>query len=135
MDFDFILYKHGPFSFELRDELTAMRADGFLELRSQAPYGPTLVTTDLGRELKKEYPKTLEKYEQSVEFVARRLADKNVSQLERLATALFVTLEGAPRSLEERAEELTDLKPHIDLDSAEAAVGEIDEMSQAASRL
>jgi hypothetical protein len=30
MDFGFILYKHGPFSFELRDELTAMRADNYI---------------------------------------------------------------------------------------------------------
>jgi len=27
MGFDFILYKHGPFSFDLRDELTSLRAD------------------------------------------------------------------------------------------------------------
>jgi hypothetical protein len=29
--FDFILYKHGPFSFELRDELSSMRSDRLLE--------------------------------------------------------------------------------------------------------
>ena len=43
MGFDFILYKHGPFSFDLRDELTFMRAQAFLRLEPQYPYGPTLV--------------------------------------------------------------------------------------------
>jgi hypothetical protein len=39
-EFEFILYKHGPFSFELRDELSAMRADRLLERQPQpAPMG------------------------------------------------------------------------------------------------
>ena len=29
--FEFILYMHGPFSFDLRAELTSLRADGLLE--------------------------------------------------------------------------------------------------------
>src|SRR5271155_5362085 len=133
--FDFILYKHGPFSFELRDELTAMRADGFLELRLKPPYGPSLVTTEIGQELRAEHPRTLDKHRRAIRFVAEQLATRNVSELERLATALFVTLDGAPRSAEERAEEIKDLKPHIDLESAEAAVGEVEEMMGAARAL
>ena len=43
LDFDFVLYKHGPFSFDLRDELTFMRAQGYFRLEPQYPYGPTLV--------------------------------------------------------------------------------------------
>jgi hypothetical protein len=43
LGFEFLLYKHGPFSFDLRDELTFMRAQGFLRLEPQYPYGPTLV--------------------------------------------------------------------------------------------
>ncbi len=37
--YEYILYKHGPFSFELRDELTVMRADGLLSLIPRPPYG------------------------------------------------------------------------------------------------
>jgi hypothetical protein len=39
-DFDFILYKHGPFSFELRDELAGMQAEGPLQLFPQPPLWP-----------------------------------------------------------------------------------------------
>ncbi len=42
--FDFVLCKHRPYSFELRDELDSMRADRLLERQPQtAPYGPRIV--------------------------------------------------------------------------------------------
>ena len=39
LNFEFVFYKHGPFSFDLREELTSMRADGFLVQVPQDPYG------------------------------------------------------------------------------------------------
>ena len=48
-DFEFILYKHGPFSFDLRDELTSLRADEVLALEVQLPYGPRIFTTERGK--------------------------------------------------------------------------------------
>jgi uncharacterized protein YwgA len=134
-DFDFILYKHGPFSFELRDELTSMRADGLLELEPAPPYGPTLMVTESGKVLLSEYPRTLDKYEDAISFVSEHLAEKNVAQLERLATALFVTLEDQDRSQEERAEEINNLKPHISLEAAEEAVREVEEIIEEAERV
>src|SRR2546425_53683 len=59
--FNFILYKHGPFSFELRDELASMRADGLLERQSQpAPYGPRIVVTERGRLMEQRFGQTME---------------------------------------------------------------------------
>lgn len=133
--FEFVLYKHGPFSFELRDELTAMRADGFFDLCPQPPYGPSLVTTQRGRALKGEYPKTLESWGRQIRFIAERLGAKNVSELEQLATGLFVTMEQHGASVEDRAEEISELKPHIDLASAEDAVREVDDIVDAAQEL
>ena len=46
LQFDFILYKHGPFSFDLRDELTALRADGILRLETRGLYGARIAATD-----------------------------------------------------------------------------------------
>ena len=48
MGFNFILYKHGPFSFDLRDELAAMRAYRLLEIELRPPYGPGLFPTESG---------------------------------------------------------------------------------------
>jgi len=124
--FDFILYKHGPFSFDLRDELTSLRADELLRLEPQSPpYGPRIALTNRAEYVQKLCSKTLEKYDDHIEFVAEKLGTKGVAQLERVATAVFVTerMEGTP---DERVEQFTEFKPHISRDSAAAAIGEAD---------
>jgi hypothetical protein len=134
-EFSFILYKHGPFSFDLRDALTGMRADGLLDLHPQEPYGPSLLPTPEGVEFMNLYPKTLGLYESQIEFVADHLADKNVSDLEKLATALFVTIEGEGGSVERRAKEIHGLKPHLNILSAREAVEEVDRIIEAANEM
>ncbi len=68
--FPYVLYKHGPFSFDFRDELTALRADGLLEMTPRPyPYGPSLSVTESGRRLKAHYPKTLGKYQNKINFI------------------------------------------------------------------
>jgi len=126
LGFDFVLYKHGPFSFDLRDELTAMRADGFLDLHAQWPYGPSLVPTQRSVELRQDYPKTLRKYGTDIEFVCESLGDKNVAELEKLATALYVYFQNELDSERIRAKILHDLKSHIPFSDALKAVKEVD---------
>lgn len=129
-DFEFILYKHGPFSFELRDELGSMRADRFLEREVQAPpYGPRIVVSERGRELEERFGRTMERYGEALDWVADRLGDRGVMELERLATALWVTRDmpdGA--TVADRGAALTTVKPHVSSTDASEAVREIDEM-------
>ncbi|HEV2297978.1 MAG TPA: hypothetical protein VGR72_05630 [Candidatus Acidoferrales bacterium] len=124
--YDFILYKHGPFSFDLRDELTAMRADGLFDFTAQWPYGPTLTPTDKSKRLRREYSKTLQKYEKRLNFVSDQLGKQNVSELEKLATALYIWLEGSSKSETQRAKYLHSLKPHVSLDDSLLAVKTVD---------
>jgi len=126
LGFDFILYKHGPFSFDLRDELTAMRADGFLDLYSQGPYGPSLLPTRRSVELRQDYPKTLQKYGRDMQFVCDALGNQNVAELEKLATALYVYFQHESGSRRVRAKILHDLKPHISFSDALEAVNQVD---------
>ncbi len=130
LGFEFILYKHGPFSFDLRDELTSLRADELLSLERQPwPYGPRITVTVRTSNLQGLYAKTLAKYETQVAFVAEKLGGRGVAELERLATALYVTLPSEKsRSIDERTVELTELKPHISLAEAKAAMQEVDEI-------
>ena len=59
LEFDFILYKHGPFSFDLSDEISWMRANDLLRLQpQQRPYGPKLIPGENAELLKKTYPQT-----------------------------------------------------------------------------
>jgi hypothetical protein len=127
LEFCFMLYKHGPFSFDLRDELTALRADGLLEIRPQPyPYGPSLLPTVSSAQLRGRYLVTLGRYRQAVGFVARTFGGRGVSELERLATAWYVTREvqGAA-TVEDRARRLHELKPHVAFIEAKEAVAEV----------
>lgn len=134
LDYDFILYKHGPFSFDLRDELTALRADGLLKLESQWPYGARIVPTEQSEHIQKPYPKTLNQYGSKIKFIASKLSNKGVVELERLATALYVSNDledDAPAS--ERAKRVVELKPHISNEDAFEAVKEVDKIGMEVS--
>lgn len=130
LGFEFILYKHGPFSFDLSDELTAMRADLLIRIQPQPrPYGPSLVPSNGSKSIKKHFSATLKKYDSNIQFVANKFRDRGVSELEQLATALYVTQEINPNgSSEFRAQCITKLKPHIKMIEARAAVKEVDEI-------
>lgn len=128
-DFEFILYKHGPFSFELRDELSSMRAEGLIARITPNPrYGSQLRVTPRGSALEHEFSRTMERYGPSLDWIADKLGDRGVMELERLATAMWMTrhFEGAP--VHTRAEELVKVKPHIPLPAAIESVEEIDRM-------
>lgn len=132
-EFTFILYKHGPFSFDLRDELTSLRADGLIELEPHWPFGPRIVPTGQSEYIQETCSKTLAKYDDHISFVAKYLGGKGVADLERLATALYVTKHiTTDTKNEERAEELTRLKSHIGLESAKTALEEVDRITEEA---
>jgi hypothetical protein len=126
-DFDFILYKHGPFSFELRDELASMRAEDLVDGFAPSPrYGPRLVVTARGEELEQQFARTMQRYGESLDWITDVLGDRGVMDLERLATAMWVTRQDPDDSVRLRAEALIGVKPHISLEDATESVEEID---------
>jgi uncharacterized protein YwgA len=136
LDYDFILYKHGPFSFELRDELSGLRGDGLLEIEPQPrPYGPSLATTSVAAALEERFPKTMRRYKRQIAFVTQHLGNKGVVDLEHLSTALLVTKERPKADAEERARRLRELKPHVSLPAARRAVEKIDEIIKASQKV
>jgi hypothetical protein len=127
MGYEFILYKHGPFSFELRDELVSMQADQLLELAvRQQGYGPTYLVTEFGGDFLKRFPKTTARYLDQVAFVSDEMGDKGVAELEKLATAFFIANRERSMSTEDRAQMLVELKPHISLSEARRATDQMD---------
>lgn len=135
LELEFILYKHGPFSFNLRDELTSMRADSFIKLVAQYPYGPSLTATETAQQLITNWPKTIIKYNKCVDFVAKQLGPKGVVELEQLGTALYVTKEKPGLNADERAKRMHELKHHISDGEALIAVNTIDDMFQRFSEI
>lgn len=136
LDFEFILYKHGPYSFGLTDELTALRCDGILAIEvPNERYGPRYLGGDLAAGIKQRFPKTRQRFHAKIEFLAARIGGKRVAELERLATALFVRrIMDQSASREHRASRLVQLKPHIRLADAIEATIEIDALVREASR-
>jgi hypothetical protein len=133
VEFEFILYKHGPFSFDLRDEIGWMRTIRLLEWEVRSNfYGPSLRPGQLNPTLKRQFPEVPKAYSRDLEFVAQRFGGKNVAALERLTTAIYVTLdEETPPH--ERARYINVLKPHVSIPEADAAVLEADALIQAAN--
>jgi len=131
-DYLFVFYKHGPISFALSDELTALRGDRLLALEPQAPpYGPRYARTPLSDRLEEEYKPTVDAFQNHLRYVARVIGDRTVAQLERLTTALYVTKQtnlGHDDSVQSRAECIRRLNPHILQESATKAVQEVDQL-------
>jgi uncharacterized protein YwgA len=135
-EFGFILYKYGPFSRELRAELASMRADGFLELVPQPqPYGPTLQVTPIAeQQLIARWPKTLGRHSHALDFAAERLSGLGVSDLERMATALWVRRETPDARVEDQAARLNEIKPHVSPGEAMQELRKIQSMEREAAR-
>lgn len=136
LEMEFILYKHGPYSFDLNEQLAWFKADGILaEEVMPYPYGPKIAPGKLAEQIRTKYPKTRARYENQIRFVAEKLGDSKVAVLERIATALYVTKENPRSEVESRAQHLTALKPHVTLEDAREAIEQIDLMKAAIENL
>lgn len=127
-EYEFILYRHGPFSFELRDELNLLRGDGFFEWEEIGSYGPRWIPTSQSKELRNRFPKTLGKYNAAIDYDAKKLAGLDVRELEKLATAQYVCEVEADAS--QRPLLMNMIKPHIKPDDAAFALKQLEEFSK-----
>jgi hypothetical protein len=132
--FEFVLYKHGPFSFDLRALLSSMEADNFIRWVPQHPYGPSMEAGGSAEQLLTQFPKKPREYSRQIDFVARKLGPYRVTDLEKIATALYVTQEqNGPAP--ERSARIHELKPHISVAEAQRAVAQLDELTAEAALL
>lgn len=126
-NFDFILYKYGPYSFGLHDELATMCADGLMERFLPDPrYGPQLVVSTMGGGLEERFHSAVKRYERALDWITDILGPRRVTDLERLATAMWMTRQKPGESVQARAQEVVKIKQHISIDEAIDAVKEID---------
>ena len=135
LEFEFILYKHGPYSFDLSNELTAMRADMLVELKSQYPYGPSIVPGPTSEQLKRLFPKTLRRYQDKIEFIADKFSDCGVAELERLATAFFIANKSQTIDTRHIATQIHKIKPHISKEQAREALDSESRIARQAQKL
>ena len=128
LNYNFVLYKHGPYSFDLHHDVGKMRAYNFIGLEPRLPYGPSFTHGDMAGKLLTRFGRTIKKHEHAIEFIASNFGNANVRELERYATALFVDLEFPNETPAHLVKKITELKPHIDEEEAAVAVQSIEQL-------
>ena len=126
--YNYILYKHAPYSFDLRRELAVMRARLQLDLKSRHPYGPSFILgfwgeSNLG---------LVAEYGDAVQFVATELSVERMDVLERMSTALYVKRKTPQLTDMETAHRVNELQPHVKIPQAADAIDELHKLERAA---
>jgi hypothetical protein len=135
--FDFIFYKHGPYSFGLHDELSDMCVDRLIDRETQAPqYGPCIVVTELGLATERRFQRIVICYGPHLDWIASRLGNRQIADLERLAVALWVARQGGLNtSMEDRATAINTLRPHLSLQAAVESARQADRLFAEAGQI
>ena len=121
MGYDFVLYKHGPYSFDLRNELAAMMASLELDVNPRYPYGPSFVLGHRSmRHVKLPIP-----VKDAIQFVGENLSPHDTRALERLATALFLQRSNSDLEGQDIASKIHGIKPHISVSDALSAIRDV----------
>ena len=90
LNFEFIMYKNSPYSFDFRDNLTSLRADWLLTFEINRFHRPCFVTTELGKSFQTRFPITLKNYQRAIDFIVDYLGSKQIRVLGQWATTLFI---------------------------------------------
>lgn len=122
---EFRIHYYGPFSFQLRNRLSLLEAEDFLRV-SPRDLGVTYDTGERFSQLREQFPRTIAKYQQAIDFAASQLGSLGVKDLEPLTTALFVTRQQPDSEACSRAETLMKIKPHVKSAEARAAIAKVD---------
>jgi hypothetical protein len=125
--YSFILYKHGPYSFQLSEDLSMMEARQFLEDKIVSPsYGPRLKPNPAAEVLLSPFGRRAQGLRDAISFVVDKLSDCSVATLERLGTALYVTQRENLGDAAARARRIHQVKPHVSETQALDAVNRVD---------
>jgi uncharacterized protein YwgA len=133
----FVLYRHGPYSFDLHDDVVTAQAMGWLTQHAQPPYGPSLEVTEDGARLLHGLEEAAGQHKARIDFIARRVGPRNVFELEQLATAVYVKREVVPgvTAADELSRQVRTLKPHVSESAAQRAVSDADQLARDAAAL
>ncbi len=114
----YILYRHGPYSFELDEDLAEMEFVGMIRRIARPPYGPqyqveaTAMSEWMKRLALKPDPKGVE-----LAYAARTISRRSVRELEALATIAYVESKLDSQSDQELKASILyrvgELKPHL----------------------
>ncbi len=130
---EFILHKRRPFSFDLDEHLDILEVNSFVKSVPQPyPFGFRYLSTDLGKKIVEKAPKTLDKFAKEINFVADNFGPKNVLELVRLATTLYLS-EKSKLTEDEIVKRIQEIEPGINEKTAREGLKEIKEITEKAN--
>ena len=131
--YDFMLYKHGPYSFELHDDLGRMLTNSILSLEPRPPYGPSFRLEDIGNSIIGQRTEVISRYSKHTNFIVEALSAKDVRELERLGTALLLEKEFPDVDQSTLASKIVEQKSHVTDDLALEAVQTVAQIAATAT--
>jgi len=126
--FDFILYKHGPYSFDVDNAIHEMSSYRAVKVDPVSGYGVTITPGEGGKFVGKYGGSLLPEAKSAITEASRTLAPMNVKELERIATAVWIYYREGIREPGRISERLRQLKPHISDKGAQDAVGKLQDL-------
>lgn len=123
--FDFVMYKHGPYSFDLHNCLGEMESRLLLRREPTPPYGARLKLTPSGTRWLARQVRNSSEDQAAMSKIASRFSVKNVSELESLATAVWVLRTTYAADESRAAEHFKCLKPYISESVIENSIREM----------
>lgn len=132
-EYDFVLYRYGPYSSELTWDLVLMRNLDMVAITPKYPYGASYATKekeDISSDLSK-------KYGEKINFIAKKFGSNGVGYLEKLCTAHWIVASEkyCNKTPEEQAKYLSEIKTHILLEAANQSIQNAKEMIEEAKRV
>ena len=98
MGYSFVLYKHGPYSFDLKLDTSRLLGRRMLKQEPSAPpYGPRLRATTIMSNHVARHHEAIGRHSKDITRVVQFVGSRGVAELERLSTALYVTVRNEER--------------------------------------
>ena len=123
--FDFILYKHGPYSFDIEDELAVMKS--YSAIASDTiinGYGESLIPGS-NSSITEKRVKMDKKTKYEIQEICKLVGTKNVRELECLATITWIIKNDKIKDQQDVFNKLNYYKPHISDEEALTAFNKI----------
>lgn len=118
--FKFVLYHHGPYSFDLERTIEEMSSYKALTIEPMNGYGVALWCGNNSSFLQENAPLSQEEKDE-IELVCRFVGSSDVKTLERWATAAWIRHREGVCETHEVAERLHQVKPHVGIVEGEQA--------------
>jgi len=128
LEYEFVLYKHGPYSFDLATDIASLKGAHIVEFVIPVQgYGPTVQLTPVGAKIFDGMRGFVQPFLLKIKFIADWFGPHDVRVLERLATAFYVKKQNPSEEASALATRIRGLKPHISEPDALAAIRQLNE--------